>query len=188
MSTMKRNELVSAAEHILRLAQQVPAPGEAPSPQRMDAARRIAQLTDHEWRVLSRMRRRHVAALAAHDDETAEFTLDSIAGILFPPPAEERASLERMPEAALTPAHAPASAPERHESRQPTFIENYLRCKAASGLETYRQIAAKAGVSVTTVQAIEQLRVKPHFRTIRRLARAFGVEVEDLLGPATEQA
>jgi len=45
------------------------------------------------------------------------------------------------------------------------------------------ELAGRAGVSPTTVSGIESGRIsRPHFGTIRKLARAMGVEPEALLG------
>lgn len=51
---------------------------------------------------------------------------------------------------------------------------------------TQARLAEEAGVSPTTVSGIESGRiVRPHFGTVRKLARALGVEAEELVsGPA----
>lgn len=51
---------------------------------------------------------------------------------------------------------------------------------------TQEDLAREAGVSPTTVSGIENGRIsRPHFGTVRKLARAFGVPPEELLtGPA----
>ncbi len=43
------------------------------------------------------------------------------------------------------------------------------------------EVAKRAGISATTLYAIENGRTKPRGATLRRLARAFGVPVEELL-------
>ena len=60
------------------------------------------------------------------------------------------------------------------------FFDVYQRLKSRSGLNTIRQVADAAGLSPTTVQAIEKQRVKPQFRTLQALARAFKVDVAEL--------
>jgi transcriptional regulator with XRE-family HTH domain len=52
--------------------------------------------------------------------------------------------------------------------------------KSRSGLNTIRQVADAAGLSPTTVHAIERQGVKPQFRTLQALAKAFKVDVADL--------
>jgi transcriptional regulator with XRE-family HTH domain len=48
---------------------------------------------------------------------------------------------------------------------------------------TQARLAEEAGVSPTTVSGIESGRIsRPHFGTLRKLARALGVEPEELVG------
>jgi transcriptional regulator with XRE-family HTH domain len=61
------------------------------------------------------------------------------------------------------------------------LVRRYHEAKARSGLETIAQVAEAAGLSPTTVQAVESGRVRPHYRTVKKLAEAFGVELSDLL-------
>lgn len=56
------------------------------------------------------------------------------------------------------------------------FFNVYRRLKAQRGLTTIRKVAQAAGISPTTVQAIEKQKVKPQFKTIQALARAFRVD------------
>jgi transcriptional regulator with XRE-family HTH domain len=55
---------------------------------------------------------------------------------------------------------------------------------------TQARLADEAGVSPTTVSGIESGRIsRPHFGTLRKLARALGVEPEELLSvPGSEEA
>src|SRR5215216_1482775 len=49
---------------------------------------------------------------------------------------------------------------------------------------TQVRLAEEAGVSPTTVSGIESGRItRPHFGTLRKLARALGVEAEELVSP-----
>lgn len=48
-------------------------------------------------------------------------------------------------------------------------------------LLTQGELAEKAGVGVTTLNRIENDRTEPHFRTIRKLAAALGVEPSELV-------
>lgn len=51
---------------------------------------------------------------------------------------------------------------------------------------TQVRLAREAGISPTTVSGIESGRIsRPHFGTLRKLARALGVEPEELLGPVS---
>jgi DNA-binding XRE family transcriptional regulator len=74
------------------------------------------------------------------------------------------------------------AAKARLDAETGAFFEKYQQLKARTGLSTVRAIAEAAGLSPTTVHAIEQQRVKPQFRTLAALAKAFGVEVNELTG------
>jgi transcriptional regulator with XRE-family HTH domain len=51
---------------------------------------------------------------------------------------------------------------------------------------TQARLAEEAGVSPTTVSGIESGRIsRPHFGTLRKLARALGVEPEELVSPSS---
>jgi DNA-binding XRE family transcriptional regulator len=67
-------------------------------------------------------------------------------------------------------------AAEELRSETDRFFKVYQECKTRSGLTTIRAVAEAAGLSPTTVQAIEKQKVKPQFRTIQALEKAFGVE------------
>lgn len=49
-------------------------------------------------------------------------------------------------------------------------------------LLTQQELADRAGVGLTTLNRIENDRAEPHFRTIRKLAKALDVEPRDLIG------
>ena len=63
-----------------------------------------------------------------------------------------------------------------------SFFARYHELKDAAGLRTIKEVADAAGLSPTTVQAIESQRVKPQVRTVQALAKAFGVGVGALVG------
>jgi transcriptional regulator with XRE-family HTH domain len=46
---------------------------------------------------------------------------------------------------------------------------------------TQRELAEKSGVGVNTIIRIERNQVEPHFRTIRKLAEALGIDPKALL-------
>jgi len=48
-------------------------------------------------------------------------------------------------------------------------------------LLTQRELAEKSGVGVNTIIRIERNQVNPHFRTIRKLAGALGIDPRALL-------
>ena len=49
-------------------------------------------------------------------------------------------------------------------------------------LLTQEELAEQAGIGTATLNRIERDRVEPHFRTIRKLAKALGVDPRDLVG------
>lgn len=53
---------------------------------------------------------------------------------------------------------------------------------------TQKNLSASSGVHFNTVSGIEAKRQKPHPSTLRKLAAALGVEVEDLTGAPKEEA
>lgn len=68
-------------------------------------------------------------------------------------------------------------ADERLADETARFFDAYERAKGESGLHTVREIAIAAGLSPTTVQAVQSQRVKPQTKTIEKLARAFGKDL-----------
>ena len=56
-----------------------------------------------------------------------------------------------------------------------------LREARVRRLLTQEELAEKAGVSPSTIVNIEREQTVPHFRTIRKLAAALGVEPEELV-------
>jgi transcriptional regulator with XRE-family HTH domain len=48
-------------------------------------------------------------------------------------------------------------------------------------LLTQEELASRAGIGTATLNRIEKDRVEPHFRTIRKIARALTVDPKDLL-------
>ncbi len=74
-------------------------------------------------------------------------------------------------------AEAAAAARDRDAEK---FFLNYDRLKRAGKLHTIRAVAKAAGLSPTTVQAIEKQRVKPQLKTRQALAKAFHVKVDEL--------
>ena len=48
-------------------------------------------------------------------------------------------------------------------------------------LLTQEELAERAGIGAATLNRIERDRVEPHFRTIRKIAKALGVDPKDLI-------
>ena len=59
-----------------------------------------------------------------------------------------------------------------------------LRRARERALLTQEELADRAGLAIPTISRIENGRVEPHFRTIRKLAKALDVDPRDLVGDA----
>jgi transcriptional regulator with XRE-family HTH domain len=62
------------------------------------------------------------------------------------------------------------------------YIGEKLKQVRTRRLLTQEELAEKAGVSAATVVNIERNNQEPHFRTIRKLAKALDVDPTELLG------
>lgn len=142
---------------------------------------RIAALADDETRGLEVFFASLARARAAGDAAGVEYFADAVAQVLVPPPPVPDADLSERAER-LIESEPGRSVAASIADEERTFFERYQEHKSRSGLNTYRKLAAAAEISVSTVQAIEDQRIKPQFRTIEKLAKAFGVPVSVLLG------
>jgi transcriptional regulator with XRE-family HTH domain len=66
--------------------------------------------------------------------------------------------------------------------RAVVYIGEKLKEARTRRLLTQEELAEKAGISAATVVNIERNNQEPHFRTIRKLARALDVDPTTLLG------
>jgi transcriptional regulator with XRE-family HTH domain len=62
------------------------------------------------------------------------------------------------------------------------YIGDKLREIRTRRLLTQIELAEKAGVNPTTIVRTERNQAEPHFRTIRKLAKALDVDPTELLG------
>jgi transcriptional regulator with XRE-family HTH domain len=62
------------------------------------------------------------------------------------------------------------------------YIGDRLREVRARRLLTQEELAEKSGVSPSTVANVERDHREPHFRTIRKLAKALDVDPTELVG------
>jgi HTH-type transcriptional regulator, competence development regulator len=62
------------------------------------------------------------------------------------------------------------------------YIGEKLKKLRTRRLLTQEELAQKAGISAATVVNIERNNQEPHFRTIRKLAKALDVDPTELLG------
>jgi DNA-binding XRE family transcriptional regulator len=118
------------------------------------------------------------AAQAAGDEDEQKYVIDAIIEI-FAPDADGGSLQKWEGQTRLQPGGATAAEQIHREAEN--FFRAYRKLKEQSGL-TIRQIAAAAGLSPTTIVAIEKQRVKPQTRTMQALAKAFGVTAEALSG------
>jgi transcriptional regulator with XRE-family HTH domain len=55
-------------------------------------------------------------------------------------------------------------------------IGTQVKRERARALLTQQELAERAGIGLTTLNRIENDHAEPHFRTIRKLAKALGVD------------
>ncbi len=60
-------------------------------------------------------------------------------------------------------------------------IGDQVKKARVRALLTQEELAERAGIGTATLNRIEKDRVEPHFRTIRKLAAALGVDPAELL-------
>lgn len=61
-------------------------------------------------------------------------------------------------------------------------IGTQVRRAREQALLTQEELAERAGIGTATLNRIEKDRVEPHFRTIRKIAKALDVDARDLIG------
>jgi DNA-binding XRE family transcriptional regulator len=73
---------------------------------------------------------------------------------------------------------------QKREATMPAvvYVGDKLREIRTRRLLTQEELADKAGISPSTVVNIERDNREPHFRTIRKLAKALDVDPTELLG------
>ncbi len=69
----------------------------------------------------------------------------------------------------------------RDEKRVQAFLKKYFSCKAKAGLKTQVEVAKAAGLGRTQVTVLESGEHMPQQKTLQRLAKAFGVDVTELM-------
>jgi transcriptional regulator with XRE-family HTH domain len=62
------------------------------------------------------------------------------------------------------------------------YVGQQLKAIRTRRLLTQEELAERAGVSAATVVNVERNKQEPHFRTIRKLAKALNVDPTELLG------
>src|SRR6266446_6068208 len=69
----------------------------------------------------------------------------------------------------------------RDGKRIQTFLKKYFSLKAKAGLKTQMDIAKATGIERTHVTVLESGEHMPQQKTLQKLAKAFGVDVTDLM-------
>ena len=69
----------------------------------------------------------------------------------------------------------------RDEKRVQTFLKKYFSLKAKAGLKTQMDVAKATGIERTHVTVLESGEHMPQQKTLQKLAKAFGVDVTDLM-------
>ena len=118
-------------------------------------------------------------AKAAGDEQEQEYLLKAILEVFEVNGDEDVADIDQWAEETGSSPTGREAAKEL-EAETERFFRTYQRFKARSKLTTVRKVAEAAGISPTTVQAIEKQRVKPQFKTVQALAKAFGVDPTEL--------
>lgn len=131
-------------------------------------------LPDRYWKIITSLR----DAMRSTEDPAARAELrDAILGTLSILVSGD--PIETSPIDDPLPSDDPEVDRQIEEDRR-RFHRRYFELKARAGLSTIHEVARKAGISPTTVQAIESHAVRPQFRTVRKIAEAFGVPVTEL--------
>jgi transcriptional regulator with XRE-family HTH domain len=149
-----------------------------PTPKIVAAA--ILSLDDRQMEHLSVWLSDYRRLRTENDKSTMEYLSCTLLEI-FTPASGESIDIEEWLEKNFDP-QVLKEARDAVQREREEFFDKYQGLKVKSGLNTYKKLADAAGISVTTIQQIEKRRIKPQFRTIEKLAKAFGVDPIELLG------
>ena len=72
-------------------------------------------------------------------------------------------------------------ATAKEDEKAQRFLKKYSSLKAKAGLATQAEVAKKSGLSRAYVAVIEAGRHRPQHKTLQKLAKAFGVDIAELL-------
>lgn len=114
-------------------------------------------------------------AQRASDEQAQEYLVKAILEVFDNAESEDGLDLDAWLADIMSSSSGRDAAKDLQDETE-RFFRAYQECKTRSGLTTIRAIAEAASLSPTTVQAIEKQRVKPQFKTVQALAKAFGVE------------
>lgn len=91
------------------------------------------------------------------------------------------ATLEEWDEELRSKDGAHGKAARAADSRISAFLRKYFSLRARAGLETQQSVAKKSGLRRSYVAVIEAGEHFPQQKTLQRLAKAFAVDVSELL-------
>jgi DNA-binding XRE family transcriptional regulator len=128
------------------------------------------------WDTIGRMRPKYRTAIEERNATAGEFILKATSVALA-----SRDSVPVHPSLGVKQRLSLGEA-EEQDARDASgaFYRNYLRYRPAH-LRTQADVAEAAGLSVGTIATIEKMKAKPHHSTVSKLAKAFGVTVEQML-------
>lgn len=131
-------------------------------------------LSDQQWEAISTLREALRSPEGEHNEEFRRMIVCTLEAM------GNQTRLEDMPKVDdLLEGEEPDDGGAVDAARQ-RFHRQYMLLKARAGLSTIHEVAQKAGISPTTVHGIEKHGVRPQFRTVRKLAAAFGAPVTEL--------
>ncbi|HZK80047.1 MAG TPA: helix-turn-helix transcriptional regulator [Humisphaera sp.] len=145
------------------------------------AAAAIVQIDPHAREDLITYLKAFNAAQQAGDEDEQEYLVKAIQEIFEIGAPEDGPDLQAWEAEIASSARGREAARELHDETD-RFFKAYQRHKARCNISTIRAVAEAAGLSPTTVQAIEKQKVKPQFKTIQALSKAFGVQPDELSG------
>jgi len=145
----------------------------------LSAAVAIVQMDPHARQDLITYIKALNAAQVAGDEQEQEYLLKAILEVFAVDGNDDGLDLDDWEKESASSAAGRKAARELAAEAE-RFFGVYQRLKVRRGLSTIRQVADAAGLSPTTVLGIEKQRVKPQFRTLQALAKAFRVDVAEL--------
>jgi DNA-binding XRE family transcriptional regulator len=144
----------------------------------LNAALAIAQMDPHSLDDLVCYLRDLEQAQRTENEEAQEYLVEAIAEVFTRVEVSAAGDIASW-EAAVAASPDGQAAVHQVEADAKRFLEKYRELKSRSGLRTQREVAAACGLSLTTVNAIEQGAVRPHFKTLEKLAAGFNTALPD---------
>jgi len=138
----------------------------------------------------TRMERERIASIVElcfeydreRDPEEKENILRVLEEISSNEPLElPKESLEEWHERLRASDPAYAAADEAASRKTAAFLKRYFSLRSRAGLSTQAEVARKSGLSRSYIAVIESGEHTPQQKTLQKLAKAFGVDVSELL-------